>query len=142
MEAKDADRSHQDICHFMATASLISDKASSPHGHRMGEAGWCLGAVAVRSSRQIHAAVNPPPSPSPFLHHHFFAPFFFFFFLFLSKQLVPVTTNHTQCAPLIIILGRRHQSRLLRVLTRGCAVISGLCWREFHHRMFSKYRTT
>lgn len=57
MEAKAADRSHQDICHFMATASLISDKASSPVGTERGEdgrekkergAGKCLGAAAIK----------------------------------------------------------------------------------------------
>lgn len=55
------------------------------------------------------------------------------------KQLVPITANHMRYVPLIIILGNRHQSSLLWVLTCGCAVISGLHWREFHHQMFSIY---
>lgn len=34
MEAKNADGSHQDICHFVATACILGDKASSPMGTR------------------------------------------------------------------------------------------------------------
>lgn len=34
MEAKNADGSHQDICHFVPTACILGDKASSPMGTR------------------------------------------------------------------------------------------------------------
>lgn len=115
MEAKDADRSHQDICHFTPTASLISDKASSPMG-----TGWGRG-VCISEQRLCRAAVKD--MWCPFL-----------------KQLVPITANHLLSVPLIIILGSRHQSGALWVVTWGCAVISGLHTREFHHQMFSKYQ--
>lgn len=119
MEAKDADRSHQDICHFVATASLISDKASSPVGTVRGGGGR-KGEVSVSKQWLWKAAVKV-----------MWWPFF--------KQLVPITANHMRSVAVIIILGSRHQSCHLWVLTRGCAVISGLHWQQFHHQMFSKY---
>lgn len=107
MEAKDADRSHQDICHFMATACLISDKASSPVGTGWGRVGlvsWSGGGGSGGCARRPVKVM--------------WCPFF--------KQLVPITANHMRSVPLIIIPGSRHQSRRRWALTRGCAVISGL----------------
>lgn len=72
-------------------------------GEGVGGGGQCLGAVAV-----CEAAVKV-----------MWCPFFF-------EQLVPITANHMRSVPLITILGSRHQSGLLWLLTRGCAVISGL----------------
>lgn len=125
MEAKDADGPHQDICHFMATASLISDKASSPRGHRVGEGGRRVSLSCGSAKQPSKSCSGCPPLPH---------------FSFL-KQRVPITADHMQSVPLIIVLGR-NESCLRRVLTRGCMVISGRHRREFQHRVFSKYRAS
>lgn len=81
MEAKDADGSHQDICHFMATACLISDKASSPVGTRRGEGVYicvCVlggGGLCSVSERQPSKSCSAP------------------FFLSNLSQLRPITPD-------------------------------------------------
>lgn len=69
MEAKDADGSHQDICHFTATASLISDKASSPVGVGGGGVGGSHGSGCAKELSKSCGVL-------------------------LLQQLVPITANH------------------------------------------------
>lgn len=85
MEAKDADRSHQDICHFVATASLISDEASSPVGAGLGGVEGGGGVVVSLSSGCAKQPSKSCGALSP-------------------KQLVPITANHRRSVPLISIL--------------------------------------